>query len=99
MSDLKPVMSMFVSELDCLRARDKWHGERIAELEAENGTLSIELAQRGIDVEELEVANARMKACLEAIVEHHNILATDNGLVSKTYNMKRRDFAREGLKP
>lgn len=31
-----PVMSMFATELDCLRARDKWFMERVAQFEREN---------------------------------------------------------------
>ena len=30
---IKPVMSMFTTELDCLRAREKWYFARNAELE------------------------------------------------------------------
>ena len=34
-----PVMSMYATELDCLRARDKWFMERVAQLERENEAL------------------------------------------------------------
>lgn len=35
MNEIKPVMSMFANELDCLRARDQWLHDRIATLERE----------------------------------------------------------------
>lgn len=35
MNEIKPVMSMFANELDCLRARDQWLHARISTLERE----------------------------------------------------------------
>ena len=51
---------------------------------------------------ELEAANAKMRKCLEAIAEFHEVeraeAARGGRIASQTLHMNCRDFAREGLK-
>ena len=47
----KPVMSMFATELDCLKARDKWYFEENAKLQQINSAQAAEIARlRQIEV-------------------------------------------------
>jgi len=48
------------------------------------------------DYDDLKAANAKMKACLEAITEHH--WERGKWFGGSEYHTERRDFAREGLK-
>lgn len=43
MSDNPHVMSKYATEIDCFRARDQWHLQRIVELERENAALQARL--------------------------------------------------------
>lgn len=49
-----PVMTQFAIGSDCLEARDKWHIERIAQLERELAGLKSELLKSDILIVNLE---------------------------------------------
>ncbi len=83
-----PVMSMFANELDCLRARDKYHTDRIAELEGLKRQLKItkarlfkaqaEFERMALHATTLEQANTRLTAHIKQIAAKHDVQRHDN---------------------
>jgi peptidoglycan hydrolase CwlO-like protein len=82
--------AVIIKTADRLDEQDK----RIAELEARQTTLTIELSQRACDAEEAEQEVARLSAHIQRIAEHHQLLA-DRWISDSevTYHRERRDFA------
>lgn len=97
-----PVMSMFANELDCLRARDKYHTDRIAELEERanyNGEQWVKSAEAII---EQSKKIDRLTAHIRAVANYHDGLKYSllDGVRSPAWELhhtERRDFALSGL--
>ena len=108
MSDLINQLRRKANGYACL---EQEAADRITELEAEIHNWKtwgiIEVAIRNPSVSEYmnhwegrclkaEAANAKMKACLEAITEHH--WERGKWFGGSEYHTERRDFAREAMK-